>query len=260
MIQPETDTIYAEVQQDSVELVVETPVTSLFENHILVDQNSMSFIERSTSESGFGFLILAICAGIIIYLMRNSDALFNSVFKAGFDVNLANQDARTENSQRARNLMLLQLTAIISLALFSSTVYTRVFDSEIGAPLAFLWASVIVLNFLMIKRIVLWLLTKIFDLQTEFKIFRFSGNILLSLVGLALLPLSVFLLFSPQIPINVILFAGSGVAILFYLKQLIRGVQISLGSSQISTLYLFYYFCALELLPVFVFIRVAISL
>lgn len=259
-MQAETDTVFSELQQDSVELVVATPVISLFEGHSLVDQNDFIAIDRTSNASNFGFLIMLICFFLIIYIQRNSDGVFGSVFKAGFDRNLANQDARIENSQRTRNLMLLQLVAILSLALFISSVYIRFYETDLNAPTAYLWAFGIILNAIMLKRIVQWLLVSIFDLQAGLKLYRFSGNILLALSGLVLLPLSALLMYSPQIPIMVIVVLGSAIAVFFYLKSLLRGIQISLMSKSVSPLHLFYYFCALELLPVFVFVRIAKSL
>jgi hypothetical protein len=119
---------------------------------------------------------------------------------------------------------------------------------------------VIILNVLFLKRILQWVIVHVFDLQGELKTYRFSGNVLLSLAGLMLLPLSILLLFSPQIPLLAITIGGFGLLGFFYLKTLMRGLQIAMISNSISPLYLFYYFCALEMLPVFVFIRIARNL
>lgn len=259
-MQAETNSIYWTVEQDTVETVVEEAVTSLFESHSLSADAELKPIERHDSGSSFGFIILLLCSAVIIYILRNSDGVFSSVLKAGFDRNLANQDARIENSQRTRNMMLLQLVAILSLALFGAALFVRLFETELSIASVFLWAVAIILNALFLKRILQWIMVQIFDLQGELKVYRFSGNILLALAGLVLLPLSVLLLFSPQIPLIATAIAGFGVLGFFYFKTLMRGFQIALISSSISPLYLFYYFCALELLPVFVFIWMAKNL
>jgi hypothetical protein len=75
---------------------------------------------------------------------------------------------------------------------------------------------------------------------------------------LVLLPLSLLLLYSPQIPFMLVIYFGASVAVFFYLKGLQRGISVALSSTAISTLHLFYYFCALEILPIFVLIRFAL--
>lgn len=259
-MQAETDSVYWTVKHDTVEMVVEEPVTSLFEGHSLVADSELKPIEKPEIGNSFGFMILLICLAIIIYIQRNSDGVLSSVFKAGFDRNLANQDARIENSQRTRNMMLLQLMAILAVALFGATLFARLYETDLSVPSLFLWAIAIILNALILKRILQWIIVQIFDLQGELKVYRFSGNVLLALAGLVLLPLCILLLFSPQIPILAFAIGGFGVLGFFYLKTLIRGLQIAMISSSISPLYLFYYFCALEMLPVFVFIRIAKNL
>lgn len=259
-MQAETDSVYWTVEQDTIEMVVEEPVISLFDGHSLQPDDSLTILEKQANGSNFGFVILLLCAIIIMYIQRNSDGVFSSVLKAGFDRNLANQDARIENSQRTRNMMLLQMVAILSLSLFGSAFFVRLYETDLSTPTIFLWAVGIILNTLVIKRILQWVIVQIFDLQGELKVYRFSGNILLSLAGLVLLPISILLFFSPQIPLLVMTIIGLGVLCFFYLKTLIRGLQIAWNSTSISPLYLFYYFCALELLPVFVFIRIAQNL
>jgi hypothetical protein len=259
-MQVETDSVYWAAEYDSLETVMEEPVKSLFESHSLVANPELKVIEKSENESSFGFIILLICLAIVIYIQRNSDGVFSSVLKAGFDQNLANQDARIENSQRTRNMILLQLVALLSLALYGSSLFVRFYETDFSIPSVFLWAMVIILCVLFLKRILQWVIVQVFDLQSELKIYRFSGNVLLSLAGLMLLPLSILLLFSPQIPLLAIAIGGFGLLGFFYLKTLMRGLQIAMISNSMSPLYLFYYFCALEMLPVFVFIRIARNL
>ena len=97
--------------------MVETPIVSLFKGHQLQPENDFSYIERAVSSGSFGFFILFICAGIILYLQRNSDGIFSAIVKASFDSNQANQDARVENAQRSRNLLIIQIVSSISIAL-----------------------------------------------------------------------------------------------------------------------------------------------
>lgn len=254
--EPMTDTLQAQVCEDSLTVAVEAPFLSLFEGHELQAETPIVFVERADTSNGAAFVILFICVAILIYLHRNSDGLFTSLFKAGFDSNLANQNARVENSQRQRNLQILQFVAIVSISLFLSKVlmiWTS--SSQLLSTQTFQVAAVI-LSILIINRVLLWFLSVLFDLSGEYKFHRFNLNMFAMLSGLLLLPISLLLFYSPQIPFELVAYCGLGILGFFYLKGLQRGLSIALSSSSISVLHLFYYLCALEILPVFVLIRI----
>ncbi|MFT7154626.1 MAG: hypothetical protein ACJAVL_000573 [Bacteroidia bacterium] len=253
-----TDTLKTQLCEDSVFVVVETSPVSLFHGHQLQPENGFSYLERSVSSGSFGLFILFICAGIILYLQRNSDGIFSTVIKASFDINQANQDARVQNSQRSRNLLIIQIVSAISIALFLTGAIPHFAQSKFSPSELFFSIIGALLIGVFFKRIMLLLLAQLFNLSSEFRFHRFNLSVLFSAIGLVLLPLSLLLLYSPQIPFMLVIYFGASVAVFFYLKGLQRGISVALSSTAISTLHLFYYFCALEILPIFVLIRFAL--
>jgi hypothetical protein len=243
------------VAEDSVQLVFKELVPSLFDGHLLQPQTDYSYLDKVVSGGSFGFFILLFCAAIFVYIQRRSEGFFGSIFKASFDANQANQDARVENSQRSTNLFLTQIIALVSIALFTSEVIIQFGFTAFSMAAVFFPVLGGLLAIILLKQTILWLLAQLFNLNSELRQHRFNLNIFLSSTGLALLPLSLLLFYSPQIPYSVIVYVGAAISILFYLKGLQRGVSLALSSSSIVTLHLFYYFCALEILPVFVLIR-----
>lgn len=259
MQEPFIDTLQLQFCEDSVLAVVETPAISLFIDHQLQPENEFLYLERAVSSGSFIFIILLICAAIVVYLQRNSDGIFSAVLKASFDVNQANQDARIENSQRSRNLFIIQIIAAISIALFITGVHPHLWQSNMSAAEVFFSAIGVLLATVVLKRFSLWFLAQLFSLNNELRFHRFNLSILFSSTGIVLLPLSLLLFYSQQIPFQVVIFLGAAVVTLFYLKGLQRGLSIALSSGAISTLHLFYYFCALEILPIFVLLRFALQ-
>lgn len=249
-----TDTV-ALTNLDSVQAVVEIPVISLFKGHLLQPQNGFEYLNRFDPANTFGFIVLLFCCATIIYLQRSYLGFFSSVFKAGFDRVLSQQDARLENSQRTRNMMLLQFTALVSISLFITFTIPLYIETDL-VPIALFGLAFTSLTIVVfIKRIVLWSLAQIFNLQAELRIHRFSSSVLLSMTGLALLPLSLLLHYSPYISYQWVVYTAAALAGFFYLKVITRGFLLALSSNAISVLHLFYYFCALEILPLFVLIR-----
>lgn len=251
-----TDSVTSLVS-DSVPAQAETPVVSLFAEHQLKDNDQFKYLERKDFGNGFGFAVLFVCAAIIVYLQRSSDSIFSFVFRASFDANLAQQDARKESSQQVRNIFILQVIAIISISLFVAAALSRWLQFDMSVSSMFFQGLAATVGFISIKRFVLWLLAFIFDLKSELKIHSFNLNIFLAAAGVCLLPLTLLLFYSPSLPTNVVVISGAAIGGLFYLKGLQRGLSVAFNSSAISSLHLFYYFCALEMLPIFALIRIA---
>lgn len=254
-----TDSVTSLVS-DSIPARAETPVVSIFAEHQLKDSDHYTYLERKDFSNGFGFAVLFICAAIIVYLQRSSDGIFSSVFRSSFDNNIAQQEARTENSQRTRNLVILQVSAFISISLFISAAIVRWLELDISLSTVFFGVLAVSVGFMILKRSILQLLAFIFDLKGELKIHNYNLNIFISAVGVSLLPLSLLLFYSPSLPTGLIVYTGMGIGLLFHLKGLLRGLLVAFRSKRISPLHLFYYFCALEILPVFVLVRIAQSM
>lgn len=248
------------ISLDSIASVVEPPVTSLFSHHLLQPQNGFEHLIRIDPANTFGFAVLLFCCASIIYLQRSYQGFFKSVFNASFDRMLSQQDARLENSQRTRNMMLLQFTALVSISLFMTFLIPLYVETNLLPIALFSMAFVGFTTLTVIKRMVLWSLAQVFNLHAELRIHRFSSAVLLSMTGLVLLPLSLLLHYSPYISYQLVVYAAFALAAFFYLKVILRGFLLALGSNSISVLHLFYYFCALEILPAFVLIRVVQSL
>ena len=260
MQEPQLDTLRFEEAIDTIIVPVEIPVRSLFENHLLIPENGIVVLERSASSNLLVLSILLICAFLVVYVQRNSEGVIGSVIKAAFDRNLANQDSRIENSQRTRNLFLLKIMSVISIALFIALGLTKTIITDQYIGLTFLQSLGIFLAIWIGKRAIQFLLSIVFDLNQEFRVHRYSVNVLMMVIGLALLPLSLTLAYTPQILPLSIVYVGIGLVVFMYLKGLLRSLMLSLNSPSVSTLHLFYYFCALEILPVSVLIRTALNM
>lgn len=264
--QETTDSLFMQ-PTDTVLAVVDTsvadappPVESLFTEHLLPATGSPMYTPKKQTSNSFGFAVLMVCAAILIYLQRGSEGAFSALFRYGFDRNLAQQQARIENSQQARSLFIFTVVAILSIALFITAILHSRLEEKSSVSELFLQSFGATLSFILAKRLVVRLLALVFELRQELKLYLYNQNVFLGLTGVVLLPLTLLLFFSPVVPNSIVVILGLGVVGLFYLKGLQRGVIVALNSAHISALHLFYYFCALEILPVSVLFRVAQSM
>lgn len=235
--------------------VAEQPEISLFQGHALVAQDGFSVSELGVSDSGFIFFILLLCLSIAAYLQLNSDRLFTSIFKASFDRNLASQEARIENAQRIRNLIIVQTVAFLSISLFLTAVLSKIFLITTAYGLLFLQVLGGLFGAYLIKRFVFFLMTLVFEMGEAVRLHRNDLTLFLSSLGLLLLPVTLLFFYAPILPPPVPYYIGVGAIGFFYLKGLFRGVLLTVGTATVSPLHLFYYFCALEILPIFILVR-----
>lgn len=233
----------------------EEPQKSIFENHQLQPGPSLKNQPLADHGSLVVFGLILISGAVLAYLQRNTDGFFRTLLKESFDHNLAMQDARMENSQRNRNITLSQFTAFISYGLFISAIIQNMTEIRMATAELFIRTIVVFIGLFIAKRSVLWTLSFIFETGNLLKIQSFNLNLFLTVSGLALLPLNLLIFYSPQVPVQILLYVGIVIAAFFYLKGVIRGISLALNNRSLSALHLFYYLCALEILPVFVLVR-----
>ena len=121
-----------------------------------------------------------------------------------------------------------------------------------GAKL-FIWICLGILALYIIKILVLKFVGLVFNASKEFD--EYINVVLLynNVAGILLLPIVVFLLWSPYNAI--MLYIGIAIIVLTYLYRIIRGVGIGLSNRKLSKIYLFYYLCALEICPMLIGIK-----
>lgn len=234
-------------------------VVSLFEMHDLQPSGGLQPQLIDANPNILVLVVFGICASLIIYLQRNSDGIFSSILKGSFDMNLTLQESRVDNTQRSRNMLLLQLLSLLAISLFVSGAIGQLYNVNITLSQLYLRIFLGLMALVLVKKGLQWILATLFQLSGILKSYHFSSNILLASSGLAVMPICLFMFFSPQIPIEFPVYLSLLIIGFFYLKSVLRGVQIAMAEKSVSPLHLFYYLCALEILPVFVLVRLALN-
>ena len=108
----------------------------------------------------------------------------------------------------------------------------------LGTVIGYFWA----------KRIVYFIIGILTESKAEVQEYLFSITVYNRVLGLILLPVTATIAFVPVAQIEILLFAGLGIIVIFYLMSLIRGGKIFL-KKHFSISYLILYLCTLEFLP-----------
>jgi hypothetical protein len=106
----------------------------------------------------------------------------------------------------------------------------------------------VVTGYFFAKRFLFYLVGILTESKAEVKEYLFSISVFNRILGLFLLPVSATIAFIPISQVELLLFFGLGIIIIFYLLSLIRGAKIFL-KKHFSISYLILYLCTLEFLP-----------
>ena len=98
----------------------------------------------------------------------------------------------------------------------------------------------------------------VFKAREKFTEYLFNAFLINKILGMALLPIVICLAFIPQTE-QVLIKTGILLFVLAYIFRLIRGLIIGSSGLNLSIFYLFLYLCALEILPLIVFIKLFYS-
>ncbi|TRX72431.1 DUF4271 domain-containing protein [Carboxylicivirga sp. M1479] len=114
-----------------------------------------------------------------------------------------------------------------------------------------------VIAYFFAKNILYQFVGYVFDVQSATKEYLFNANMLSKVFGIACLPVVCVVPFVDSLTAIFVVKAGLALFLIMYVIQLLRGAKIILHSP-LSIFYMFLYFCALEILPLSILIKVMI--
>ncbi|WP_430816697.1 DUF4271 domain-containing protein [Carboxylicivirga sp. RSCT41] len=128
---------------------------------------------------------------------------------------------------------------------------------QVSSFVFFLLVNAGVITYFFLKNILYLFVASVFDVQQATKEYLFNANMLSKVFGIACLPIVAVVPFLDVLTATFLIKAGLALFIIMYLVQLLRGAKIILHSP-LSIFYMFLYFCALEILPLSILIKVMI--
>ena len=204
-----------------------------------------------------GFIVLAILIAGVVKV--TSGKYLNDIFSSIRYQQSAFKLFSTLNLQNQKPGWALSFLFILStsLLIFEYTLVMGRQPEEIShfLFLAGIFGGIILYAFL--KRITYQLVGYIFDTLTDTKSYLFNAELLNKAFGVSILPIISIVPFVDQVTATLLLKVGLVLFALMYLVQLLRGVKIILRSP-LSIYYMFLYFCALEILPLAILIKILI--
>jgi len=153
------------------------------------------------------------------------------------------------NMVRGRVFLLLNIIFFINIGVFAQQC-AGLFDFKLDNTSGFVQFGIFSLSFFafyLIKTIILKILDFIFDTRA-FGAYNFNIYLYNKVYGLILLPFIAVIPFVSENLVEKLVWVGMAIFVLFYIFTLFRGLRICI-KNRVSIFYLFFYLCALEILP-----------
>jgi hypothetical protein len=235
--------------------------TSIFIPHALTP-NFSTPLERPVIQSDWVMGILVLCLIIWVTVRSIFFRRFIQIFKAFLTQRFLNQLLREGNilSERITPPLVILHMISFSLLMFQTIKLTiglpETGHSSIVLYLILLSGTAAFYGFrLLFMRIIGW----IFDTKEQSRIYIINTMIFNEVFGIAVIPLAFMVSYLPSHLAYSIAMISLGLFALVILYKFIRSFIIGLSVTKFSWLYLFLYLCTVEILPVLVLGKFAIS-
>lgn len=236
--------------------VQEEPVTSLFEGHLLRVADDAMLPKAASDGVGWVFLVLMGCILLLAFAQRGGDVRPSVLFRAAFDRATANHILRYASGSEGAMSFLMLLAGVVSIGLFVTAVLSRHALYGEGRFVDFLVVTAFVAIAGIVTRALYFSLGVLFRVSHLVRANANDRTALTVTCGVLLVPCSALYHFGPSSISDVVIMIGFGAMALLYLKELQRSVTILWNDTGVSAAHIFYYFCALKIMPLCVLVRI----
>lgn len=223
---------------------------SIFVPHVLKARHSRPiFIQHKEKGVGFSIIFLAlILFAIIQVLYHKRFQMFRNAF---LNNRYAAQIMREENILNYRISQLLTVVFLLTGSLFIFQI-NKFYGSMLKGISDWEQYGIIFSgfsSFFLLKYILNKILGYIFLVEKEVKEFLFNYFLFNQFWGLGSIIILALLEYGRNFPFSEIMVLGLASYALVFVYQIIRSYSLAMPNKRISNLYLFLYFCTLEILP-----------
>lgn len=236
-----------------------TPRKSLFTGHQLqVLHSAETTIQRNEAPGWFlGFIALSFLF-ICIYL-RSKQLNLGNVVNAAVNNRAMERILRESNLTHTKDLTIIAPIMLLPLTLIGCYFFVSGRSNTWFAILQYLTVYVGACLVYYLRNGIIRLIGNAFENDEAIHIYLSSNYIYHLLYAVAATPMAFFVCYTDNMG-PVFLQVLGGIIGLLFIMRLLRGMQLILTHAKSSKLYLFYYLCTLEIVPVLLVIKAAISL
>jgi len=246
------------IVSDRIDTIKETSRPSLFTIQ-KTTSDKIEPTEHSFVSHDWITIHLLICIGLIAWIQIYYRNRLKQIFKAFVGARYLNQLSRDGNIFRERIAIPLLVIYFVSFSLLIYLIFTEVLEKslpDISELKLFSGIMLIIILLFFIKNVVITFIGNVFRnylILSEYILTNFIFNLT---IGLILIPV---LIFSVYMHSKEMVYTGLILWVLVFLYRIIRELFIGLSYQNFSLFYRILYLCTLEIVPLLVLTKLAMS-
>jgi Domain of unknown function (DUF4271) len=226
----------------------------LSENVVL--PSAPSLLNKQTYSKNFLFWIFLITLILMAFVVSNARTAVQNAYQALLSDNALRQIHRDQVGWGNFGQLALYGLFWLNMGIFAFLMFYRfVGQSPYGQFATFLLCVGGVSLVFSIKHAILYLIAGIFPISKEVKLYNYiiiMGGIFLSLV---LLPLNIFIAYSPDSLKEIFMYSAFGMIALVYLVRSLRSLSVASPFLMTDQFHFLLYLCAVEIAPIMILIK-----
>ena len=225
----------------------------------ILDQTAPSLLNRETYSKNFLFWIFLITLSLMAIVVANARSSVRNAYQAIMSNNALRQIYRLQAGWGNVAQMALYLLFLLNAGIFAFLmVYRFLGQSPMNQFWTFLYCVAGVSLAFLIKHTILYIISSIFPIAKEVKLYNFIITTSGILLGLILLPLNIFIAYSPEILGNMLTYIAFGAIGIVYLVRSLRSLSVASPYLANDQFHFLIYLCAVELAPLMVLAKLLI--
>ncbi len=220
----------------------------------LVKEVKSRGVEKSRSPL-FLFLMLIAATILTTLTISSNRSLVNNILRAVLNDNYLNLIYREHRKSGAFHYYILYFVFVVNAGLFLYFLLSRV---VLNTDIPMLWRCVLlILVVYSVRHLFMNYLGFVYPFEKEVGQYAFTILIFNIFLGLLLLPINVFVAFSPEPIAQFFLYAGLFLILTVYIFRQLRGIFIGNRLLFNNKFYFLLYLCAVEIAPILLLVKYA---
>lgn len=239
---------------------MESTDTSTNKTKTILEQSAPSLLNRETYSKNFLFWIFLVTLALMALVVANARSSVRNAYSALISNNALRQIYRLQAGWGNVAQLALYGLFLLNASIFAFLMVYRFADTPPTNQLStFIYCVLGVSGAFLIKHTILYIISSVFPIAKEVKLYNFVIVTSGILLGLILLPLNLFIAYSPEILDNVLTYMAFVSIGVVYLVRSLRSLSVASPFLATDQFHFLVYLCAVEIAPLLVFIKFLIS-
>ncbi|MBL7815139.1 MAG: DUF4271 domain-containing protein [Saprospiraceae bacterium] len=234
--------------------------TTLPKTKTILEQASPSLLNRETYSKNFLFWIFLITLSLMAMVVAIGRSAISDAYQALLNNNSLRHIYRLQAGWGNIAQLALYILFLVNAGIFVFLMTHRVLGkSPMNQFWTFIFCVLGVSLVFFIKHAVLYIVSLVFPITKEVKLYNFIITTSGILLGLILLPLNIFIAYSPEVLSNILTYMAFAAIGFIYLVRSLRSLSVASPFLATDQFHFFIYLCAVEFAPILILVKILIS-